>query len=89
MGAFQQTKAQELVTVPQAVLNEPTADPSRFRVIEVVKGERPEPVPNTRGGGRRSMTQWSQARLTPSPSGIWYHLIHLAPREAGVCLIRT
>ncbi len=41
LGAFQQSKAQELVSAPQAVLALPTADPSRFRVIEVVKGERP------------------------------------------------
>jgi hypothetical protein len=41
MGAFQQSEAQNLVTAPQAVLAVPTADPSRFRVVEVVKGERP------------------------------------------------
>ena len=41
MGAFQQSKAQELVAAPHAVLAIPTADPSRFRVIEVVKGEHP------------------------------------------------
>jgi hypothetical protein len=41
MGAFQQSKAQELVSAPHAVLAVPTADPGRFRIIEVVKGERP------------------------------------------------
>lgn len=41
MGAFQQSKAQELVNAPHAVLAVPTADASRFRVIDVVKGERP------------------------------------------------
>lgn len=41
MGAFQQSKAQQLVAAPHAVLAVPTADPSRLRVIEVVKGERP------------------------------------------------
>ena len=41
MGAFQQSEAEELITSPNAVLAVPTADPSRFRVIEVVKGERP------------------------------------------------
>ena len=41
LGAFQQTKAQQLVTARQAVLAAPTADASRFRVVEVVKGERP------------------------------------------------
>jgi hypothetical protein len=41
MGAFQQSKAQELVSAPHAVLAVPTAEPSRFRIIEVVKGARP------------------------------------------------
>jgi hypothetical protein len=41
MGAFQQSEAQDLVTAPHAVLAVPTADPSRFRVIGVIKGERP------------------------------------------------
>ena len=41
MGAFQQSKAQELVSAAHALLAVPTADPSRFRVVEVVKGERP------------------------------------------------
>jgi hypothetical protein len=41
LGAFQQSKAQELVSAPQAVLAVPTADASRFRVVDVVKGERP------------------------------------------------
>jgi len=41
LGAFQQSKAQELVSAPHVVLAVPMADPSRFRVIEVVKGERP------------------------------------------------
>ena len=41
LGAGQASKAQKLVATPEAVLAVPTADPSRFRVIEVVKGERP------------------------------------------------
>jgi len=41
MGAFQQSDAQDLITAPHAVLAVPTADPSRFRVIGVIKGERP------------------------------------------------
>ena len=41
MGAFQESEAQELVTAPHAVLAVRTADPGRFRVIAVVKGERP------------------------------------------------
>src|SRR5262245_28291039 len=41
LGAGQPTKAQHLVTAQQAVLAVPTADASRFRVMEVIKGERP------------------------------------------------
>ena len=41
LGAGQPTKAQQLVTAQQAVLAVPTADSDRFRVIEVIKGERP------------------------------------------------
>ena len=41
LGAGQPTKAQQLAAAPQAVLAVPTADASRFRVIEVIKGERP------------------------------------------------
>jgi hypothetical protein len=40
LGAGQQSKAQQLVATPQAVLAVPTADPGRFRVIQVIKGER-------------------------------------------------
>lgn len=41
LGALQQTKAQQLVAAQQVVLAVPTADTGRFRVVEVVKGERP------------------------------------------------
>ncbi len=41
LGAGQPTKAQQLAAAPQAVLAVPTADAGRFRVIEVIKGERP------------------------------------------------
>lgn len=41
LGVGQQTKAQQLVTAQQAVLAVTTVDPSRFRVIDVIKGERP------------------------------------------------
>ena len=41
LGAGQPTKAQQLAAAQQAVLAVPTADASRFRVIEVIKGERP------------------------------------------------
>ena len=41
LGAGQATKAQELASAEQALLAVPTAEASRFRVIEVVHGERP------------------------------------------------
>jgi hypothetical protein len=41
LGSFQPTAAQQLVAVRHAVLAVPTTDASRFRVIEVIKGERP------------------------------------------------
>ena len=40
LGWGQPSKAQHLVATPQAVLALPTADPGRFRVIQVIKGER-------------------------------------------------
>lgn len=40
LGAGQPSTAQKLVATPQAVLAVPTADVSRFRVIQVIKGER-------------------------------------------------
>lgn len=53
LGAGQPTKAQQLVVAQQAVLAVPTADASRFRVAEVVKGERP-PSGTVEGGYPRS-----------------------------------
>ena len=41
LGWGQPSTAQQLVATPQAVLAVPTADTSRFRVIQVIKGERP------------------------------------------------
>jgi hypothetical protein len=41
LGAGKPSAAQQLVATPQAVLAVPTADPGRFRVIQVIKGERP------------------------------------------------
>jgi hypothetical protein len=40
LGWGQTTPAQQLVAAPQAVLAAPTADASRFRVIQVIKGAR-------------------------------------------------
>jgi hypothetical protein len=41
LGAGQATVAQQLAAAPQAVLALPTADAGRFRVVEVLHGERP------------------------------------------------
>jgi hypothetical protein len=41
LGAGQQTVAQQLAAAPQAVLALPTADAGQFRVVEVIRGERP------------------------------------------------
>jgi hypothetical protein len=41
LGWGQPSRAQQLVTAPQAVLAVPTADESRFRVIQVIKGKPP------------------------------------------------
>ena len=41
LGAGQPSKAQELVSAQQAVLAVPTAEASRFRVVEVIHGDRP------------------------------------------------
>ena len=41
LGWGQPSTAQQLVATPQAVLAVPTADAGRFRVVQVIKGERP------------------------------------------------
>lgn len=41
LGAGQHTVAQELADAQQAVLAMPTAEAGRFRVVEVIRGERP------------------------------------------------
>lgn len=41
LGAGQPTVAQKLAAAPQAVLALPTADAGQFRVVEVLRGERP------------------------------------------------
>lgn len=41
LGAGQPTKAQQLAGAPQAVLAVPIAAANRFRVVEVIKGDRP------------------------------------------------
>jgi hypothetical protein len=41
LGAGQPTKAQELVAAPEVVLAVPTRDGGRFRVTQVIKGNRP------------------------------------------------
>jgi hypothetical protein len=56
LGAGQPSKAQELASAQQAVLAVPTADASRFRVIEVIHGERPSGTTIEGGYPRRAST---------------------------------
>jgi hypothetical protein len=59
LGAGQPTRAQQLVAAPQAVLAVPAAEAGRFRVVEVVKGERP--ATTIEGGVARSGTPSDEA----------------------------
>lgn len=65
-GWGQPSTAQQLVTTPQAVLALPTADASRFRVIQVIKGEWPADG-TIEGGYRRAGPPPGDA--TPIPPG--------------------
>jgi hypothetical protein len=56
LGAGQPTKAHELASAQQAVLAVPTADASRYRVIEVVHGDRPSGTTVEGGYPRRAST---------------------------------
>ena len=67
MGAFQQSKAHELVTSPHVVLAVPAADPGRFRVVEVVKGARPASA-TIEGGYPRNGPALDAARSTNGKS---------------------
>ncbi len=60
LGAGQATVAQQLAAAPQAVLAVPTADASRFRVIEVLRGERPS-TRTIEGGYPRSSSMVESA----------------------------
>jgi hypothetical protein len=42
LGAFRSSVAQQLVNLPHAVLAQPSADGHDYRVVAVIKGERPE-----------------------------------------------
>jgi hypothetical protein len=41
LGAFRSSVAQQLVNLPHAVLAEPSADARGYRIVAVIKGERP------------------------------------------------
>jgi len=60
LGAGQQSTAQQLVATPQAVLAIPTADAGRFRVIQVIKGERIAD----------GMVEGGYPRSSPAPRGV-------------------
>ena len=56
LGAGQPTKAEELAEAQQAVLAVPTADATRFRVTEVIHGDRPSGTTIEGGYPRRAST---------------------------------
>jgi hypothetical protein len=64
LGAGQQTRAEQLGDAQQAVLAVPTADASRFRVIEVIRGERPST--STIEGGYPRFDPAADARVPKS-----------------------
>ena len=41
LGAFRSSAAQQIVSLPQAVLAKPSADGRTYRIVAVIKGERP------------------------------------------------
>ena len=59
LGAGQSTVAQQLAAAPQAVLALPTADAGQFRVVEVLRGERPS-TRTIEGGYPRSASAAAQ-----------------------------
>ncbi len=60
LGAGQSTVAQQLAAAPQAVLALPTADAGQFRVVEVLRGERPS-TRTIEGGYPRSASTVASA----------------------------
>ncbi len=60
LGAGQPTVAQQLAAAPQAVLALPTADADQFRVVEVLRGERPS-TRTIEGGYPRSASTVASA----------------------------
>ena len=81
LGAGQPTQALELTTAQQAVLAVPTADASRFRVIEVVHGERPSSS-TIEGGHPRN----GPAAAATAPKGKPLLLVRTDPFPAWVVL---
>lgn len=61
LGAGQQGKAQQLAAAQQAVLALPTGDVGRFRVVDVIRGERP--ASGTVEGGYPRNAPTTDARL--------------------------
>ncbi len=90
LGAGQPTKAHELAEAQQAVLAVPTADATRFRVIEVVHGDRPSSTMIEGGHPRRASTADATApkgkplllvRTDPFPS--WVILGAIGAEHSG------
>jgi hypothetical protein len=81
LGAGQPTKAQELASAQQAVLAVPTADASRFRVTEVIHGDRPSS--STIEGG---YPRYGPAANATAPKGKPLLLVRTDPFPSWVIL---
>ena len=81
LGAGQPSRAQELAAAQQAVLAVPTAEASRFRVVEVIRGERPSG--NTIEGG---YPRYGPAADATVPKGKALLLVRTDPLPAWVIL---
>jgi len=90
MGWGQPSKAQQLVTTPQAVLAVPAAQARRFRVVQVIKGERPADgmveADYPRNGPARSDATQAKARplliVRDDPLPSWVILGTIDPARA-------
>jgi hypothetical protein len=90
LGAGQDTKAEQLAHAQQAVLAVPTADPSRFRVVEVLRGERPSSgtieggYPRTAATTDASLSKGQALLLVRNdPFPAWVVLGALGTEQAG------
>jgi hypothetical protein len=81
LGAGQETKAEQVADAQQVVLAVPTADAGRFRVVEVIRGERPSSG-KIEGGYPRN----GPAAMAPTSKGEALLLVRNDPFPAWVVL---